>query len=154
MPGPWHERLPHFRAGATPSRGDELQSEWFVGRADAPAALRALLALAPDLAPLVLVSEIRAVAADDLWLSPCYRRPSVAFHMTWIPSWPEVAALLPRIEAALAPFAPRPHWGKLFALPDAAVRVAYPRAADMARLVRRLDPDGVFRNPFVDRYLP
>ena len=34
--GPWHERLPHFKMGFTPSSGEELQSELFVERADAP----------------------------------------------------------------------------------------------------------------------
>ena len=109
VPGPWLDRLPHFRLDHTPSHGDELQSEFFVGREHAVAAFEALDALRDRLAPLVFVSEIRTIAADDLWLSPAYGRDSVAFHFTWRPDWPAVRALLPDVEAALEPFEPRPH---------------------------------------------
>ena len=105
-PGPWHERLVHFRADATPSAGDELQSEYLVARADASDAVRSVGALAAALAPLVLVSEVRSVAADDLWISPAYGRSSVAIHFTWRRDLPAVTAMLPAVEAALAPFDP------------------------------------------------
>ena len=116
VPGPWLDRLPHFRLDHTPSHGDELQSEFFVGREHAVEAFEALDALRDRLAPLVFVSEIRTIAADDLWLSPAYGRDSVAFHFTWRPDWPAVRALLPDVEAALEPFEPRPHWAKLFTM--------------------------------------
>ena len=124
VPGPWLDRLPHFRLDHTPSHGDELQSEFFVGREHAVAAFEALDALRDRLAPLVFVSEIRTIAADDLWLSPAYGRDSVAFHFTWRPDWPAVRALLPDVEAALEPFEPRPHWAKLFTMAPEVVRVA------------------------------
>lgn len=146
VPGPWHERLPHFRPEFTPSRGDELQSEFFVPRADAVAALRAVADLRASIAPLLWISEIRTVAADALWLSPAYARDVVGIHFTWKPQTDAVEALLPRIEDALAPFDPRPHWGKCFA---AAPRPS-PRADDFLALARRLDPEGVFRNAFLD----
>ena len=151
--GRWHERLPHFRADRTPSAGDELQTEYFVGREDGVAAFDALDALRGDLAPLVQVSEIRTVAADDLWLSPAHRRDSVAFHFTWRPQGDAVQAMLPRIEAALAPFEPRPHWGKLFAVPAADLRSRYPRVEEFVALKRRLDPSGRFHNAYLDRVL-
>ena len=110
--GPWHERLPHFRAGAVPSVGEELQSEYFVERADASAALTAVQELAPRLAPLVLVSEVRSVAADDLWLSPAHDRDSVAFHFTWRPAPAAVAAMLPLVEAAARAVRPSPPLGQ------------------------------------------
>jgi len=73
VPGPWHERLPHFRPDLVPSAGDELQSEYFVARADAPAALDALRSIADRVAPVLHIAEIRTIAADELWLSPRLR---------------------------------------------------------------------------------
>lgn len=151
--GPWHERLPHFRLDHRPSAGAELQSEYLVDRRDGPAALRALLPLADRLAPLTHVSELRTVAADRLWLSPASGRASLAIHFTWIADWPAVRALLPAVEAALAPFDPRPHWGKLFGLDRDRIRAAYPDRARFVELATSLDPDGRFRNDFVDAYV-
>jgi alditol oxidase len=153
VPGPWLDRLPHFRLDHTPSHGDELQSEFFVGREHAVEAFAALDALRDRLAPLVFVSEIRTIAADDLWLSPAYRRTSVAFHFTWRPHWPAVRDALPVIEAALEPFEPRPHWAKLFTTPPQAVRARYERLGDFAALADRFDPEGKLRNDFVRRHL-
>ena len=146
VPGPPHERLPHFRLGFTPSGGDELQSEYAVAREDGVAALRALRPLGPRLTPLLLVSEIRAVAADDLWLSPFCGRDSVTIHFTWKPLAAEVQAVLPLVEAALAPFAARPHWGKVFLAPPVAL---YPELPAFRALRRELDPGGKFGNDFV-----
>jgi xylitol oxidase len=148
VPGPSGERLPHFRLGFTPSGGDELQSEYVVPREHGADAIRALRPLGPLLTPLLLVSEIRTIAADTLWLSPFYERDAIAFHFTWKPLADEVRAVLPQIEAALAPFAPRPHWAKLFSgAPD------YPKLPAFRQLRDRLDPAHKFANAFVDRYL-
>jgi xylitol oxidase len=149
VPGPWHERLPHFALAFTPSVGDELQSEYFVPYRDAVAAIEALRAIADRLAPVLLVSEIRAIAADELWLSPSHGGDRVAFHFTWRPRQPEVEALLPLLEEQLAPFGARPHWGKLFH--RSALGEDYPRMADFRALVTDLDPGGKFRTPFVRR---
>jgi xylitol oxidase len=140
--------LPHFRLGFTPSGGDELQSEYAVPREHAAAALRRLRSFGPRLTPLLLTSEIRAVAADSLWLSPFEGRDSVCFHFTWKPNGDAVAELLPRIEAALAPFEARPHWGKVF-LRSPADR--YPKLQAFLDLRARLDPDRVFGSAFVDQ---
>jgi xylitol oxidase len=147
--GPWHERLPHFALAFTPSVGDELQSEYFVPYRDAAGAIEAVRGIADRLAPVLLVSEIRAIAGDDLWLSPSHGGDRVAFHFTWRPRQPEVEALLPLLEERLAPFGARPHWGKLFhrGAPDE----RYPRIADFRALVTDLDPDGKFRTPFIRR---
>jgi alditol oxidase len=153
IPGPWHERLPHFRMDATPSAGDELQSEYQVPRHRAAEALEALEPLRKRIAPLVQISEIRTIAADELWLSPSFGRESVAIHFTWLPDWTAVSRLLPLIEAALAPFEPRPHWGKLFTIPPDELRPRYPKLAAFGALIARHDPDGAFRNAFVDRYV-
>lgn len=148
-PGPWSLRLPHFRLDRTPSNGDEIQSEYFVARSDAAAALAAVRALADRIAPHLLISELRTVAADELWLSPAYRRDSLAIHFTWANRPADVLAVLPELEAALAPFDPRPHWGKVTLLADVASR--YPRADEFRALAARLDPTGKFRNTALER---
>lgn len=147
--GPWHERLPHFRAEFTPSAGDEIQTEYLLPRAHAVAALSALDDLAERIAELLLICEIRTIAADDVWLSPAYGRDTAGFHFTWRKDQAAIAKLLPEIEDRLAPFRPRPHWGKLFTLPAAKVRDAYPRIADFTRLATTYDPAGKFRNDFL-----
>jgi xylitol oxidase len=151
--GPWHERLPHFRMDFQPSAGEELQSEYFVPFERAGEALEALLEIGEGIAPLLWVSEIRAVAADAHWMSPFYGRDSLAVHFTWKPDWEAVRGVLPRIEAALAPLGARPHWGKLFTMAPDAVREGYPRLADFVRLRRELDPEGKFRNAFLDCFV-
>lgn len=151
VPGPWHERLPHFALAFTPSVGDELQSEYFVPYSTAAAAVQAVRELGELVAPLLLVSEIRAIAGDDLWLSPCQGGDRVALHFTWQPRQPEVEAVLPLIEERLAPFGARPHWGKLFH--GGGLDAVYPRMADFRALAKTLDPQGKFRNPFLDRHV-
>ena len=150
VPGPWFERLPHFRLQFTPSVGEELQSEYLVPRAHAVAALEAVRALAGRIAPLLQVCEVRTVRADDLWLSPAYGADVVGIHFTWLRDEPAVTALLPAIEAAL-PVTARPHWGKVFTLPGDEVRRRYPRFDDFAALRERFDPAGRFRNAYLDR---
>lgn len=151
VPGPAAERLPHFRAGFVPSSGEELQSEYLVARADALPAVRALRGLAEPIGALLQVAEIRTVAADDLWLSPAYHRDSVALHFTWRRDQPAVEGLLDRIEAALAPFRARPHWGKVFRCDAARLLDVHPELTRFARLAREWDPQRRFANAFFDR---
>ena len=153
VPGAWHDRLPHFRLDHTPSSGAELQSDYLVPRRHAVAALREVEALRERIAPLLLVSEVRTVGADDLWLSPGHAGPVVSIHFTWKQEPAAVAALLPALERRLLPFDARPHWGKLFTTPPAVVRALYPRLPDFRRLVERLDPEGKFRNEYLDAYV-
>lgn len=150
VPGPWHERLPHFRLEFTPSAGEELQSEYLVPRADAVAAVEAVRSLADRIAPLLFVTEVRTVRADDLWLSPAYGTDTVAIHFTWRPDQTAVTAFLPDLEAAL-PATARPHWGKLFTMPSDELRRRYPRFDEFAALRERFDPDGRFRNAYLAR---
>jgi xylitol oxidase len=150
--GPWSERLAHFRMDAPPSVGAEIQSEYFVDIRDARSAMEALRPLGGSFAPHLFVSEVRAVAADELWLSTVYRRESLAIAFTWRRHADAVAALLPAVERALEPFRPRPHWGKVFNRGfDAALR--YPRIDAFRALADELDPVGVFRNDFTERVL-
>jgi xylitol oxidase len=154
VPGPWHERLPHFRLDFTPSVGAEVQSEFLIPFEQARAAIEAMREIGEHLTPVLRVSELRSVTADDLWLSSGYRRDCLGIHFTWADDVPGVLAVLPLVQAALAPFAPRPHWGKLFTIAPEPVAAAYPRLNDFGELRRRLDPDAKFGNAFVDRYAP
>jgi xylitol oxidase len=149
--GPWHERLPHFRMDHTPSSGNELQSEYLVPRENAVESLLAIDAVRDRFAPLLEISEVRTIAGDELWMSTASGRDSVAFHFTWQPDWEAVRRVLPTIEAAIAPFQPRPHWGKLFTMAPETVRASYERLPQFAALLERHDPTGTFRNAFLNR---
>ncbi|MDH6699664.1 FAD-binding protein [Streptomyces sp. MAA16] len=147
--GPWHERLPHFRAEFTPSSGKELQSEYLLPRPSAIPALQALDAVREVIAPVLLTCEVRTVAADEQWLSPAYGRDSVAFHFTWVDDLTAVLPVVGRVEAALEAFEPRPHWGKVHSVPAPVVRGRYPRLGEFRELAGALDPAGKFANAFV-----
>ncbi|MEO6014844.1 MAG: FAD-binding protein [Devosia sp.] len=149
----WYNRVSHHRVDTIIGAAAELQTEYFIACNDAPAALEILRAMQHEFAPLLQISEIRTIAADQLWLSGFYQRDSVALHFAWYPQIAAVRALLPRIEAALAPFSPRPHWGKLFTMPAAEVKSRYEKLGDFRKLATRLDPDGKFRNAFVDEFV-
>ncbi len=150
VPGPWYERLPHFRMGFTPSAGKELQTEYLLPRRHAVEAYLAVERLRDQVSPHLLISEIRTIAADDLWLSPAYRQPSVAIHFTWKQDWPAVRKVLPVIERELGPFSPRPHWAKLFTIPHAELARRYERLPEFVELCKKYDPQGKFRNEFLD----
>jgi xylitol oxidase len=153
VPGPWSDRLPHFRMGFTPSSGEELQSEYHLPREHAVAALQALRGLSGVIRPVLQVSELRTVAADRLWMSPQHGRDTLSVHFTWHKDWPAVRAVLAEVEAALAPFGARPHWGKLFLAGGADLAPLYERLGDFTRLAGQLDPRGVFVNDWLRRHL-
>ncbi len=153
VPGLWSDRLPHFRMGFTPSSGQELQSEYLVPRRHAAAAIQALRALAAAVRPVLQVSEFRTVAADRLWMSPQYGQDTIAIHFTWDPDQDAVERVLVDVEAALAPFDARPHWGKVFLADAAAIARLYERLPDFTRLVDRLDPRGAFRNAWLSTHV-
>ncbi|MFI6831976.1 D-arabinono-1,4-lactone oxidase [Kribbella sp. NPDC050241] len=154
VPGPWNERLPHFRLEFTPSNGDELQSEYFVPRERAAEAFDVLRALGNQFTPVIQVSEIRTIAADELWLSPSQGRDTVALHFTWIQDESAVRPVVTALEEALDPLDVRPHWGKVFAADAALLRARYPKVPDFIALAAKYDPAGKFRNPYLDTYLP
>jgi xylitol oxidase len=149
VPGPWFERLPHFRMGFTPSSGKELQSEYFVPRQHAVEAMLAIQRMGARIGPHLLISEIRTIDADTLWMSPCYKQPSVALHFTWKQDWPAVSQLLPVIERELAPFNVRPHWGKLFTVSPATLRSRYEKLDAFKKMAAEYDPRGKFQNAFL-----
>ncbi|HYK40534.1 MAG TPA: D-arabinono-1,4-lactone oxidase, partial [Candidatus Eremiobacteraceae bacterium] len=148
--GPWYDRLPHFKMGFTPSAGKELQTEYFVSRQRALDAILAVEKLREQVSPHLMITEIRTIAADDLWMSPAYKQDSVAIHFTWKPEWPEVSKLLPIIERELAPYNPRPHWGKLFTMSHAQLRASYEKLPEFVALAKKFDPNGKFRNDFLN----
>ncbi|QLD12476.1 FAD-binding protein [Microbacterium oleivorans] len=150
VPGDWCDRLPHFRIDATPSNGDEIQTEYWVDRASAVAAIAAVRSIADRVEPALLVTELRTVAADGLWLSPGFGRDSVCIHFTWKNRPDAVATAIGHVERALAPYDPRPHWGKVFSMP---VDASLPHLDDFRELVARVDPEGKFSGPYLERVL-
>ena len=153
IPGPWFDRLPHFKMEFTPSSGKELQTEYFVPRDRAFEAIEAVYSLADRIKPYLMISEIRTIAKDELWMSTAYQRDSVALHFTWEQDIEGVQALLPVLEKALEPFDPRPHWGKIFGYTGEELAEKYERIADFRQLLSQYDPNGKFRNGFMNRYI-
>ena len=151
--GPWYERLPHFKMDFTPSSGEELQAEYFVPQQQAVEALRAVQTLKDEIKPLLMISEIRTIAADNLWLSPCYQQDSVAIHFTLKQNTEGVMNFLPKLEEKLSPFGVRPHWGKLFTLDASILQSRYSRMNGFKQLIKRYDPDGKFTNDFINTKL-
>ena len=151
--GPAYNRLPHFRHDSIPATSGDHQAEYFVPVEHTVPAIRALRKFAPKLAPVLGVSELRIIAADDLWMSPAYHRPVVGFHFSFGTNWPALLDVLPGLEEIFAPFNPVPHWGKLFAMPAEKVQASYARLGDFRALLDKHDPAGKFRNGFVDRYV-
>jgi xylitol oxidase len=153
VPGRWYERLPHFRPEFSPSAGHELQSEFLLPVEHAVAAVHALQQISARLAPVLLICEFRVIAADELWLSPCYRQDTVAFHFTWLPDMAAVRPVVELTEQRLAPFGARPHWGKVFTATPQSLHASYERLPGFLDLARHYDPAGKFRNAYTARYL-
>ena len=151
VPGPWYERLPHFKMGFTPSSGKELQSEYFIPSKNAVEAIMAIQKLGKEIGPHLFISEIRTIAGDDLWMSPCYKQNSVALHFTWKQDWPAVRKLLPKIEKELAPYGVKPHWGKLFTMPPQTLASRYPKMQEYKNFIAGFDPKAKFRNDFLKK---
>ena len=150
IPGPWSDRLAHFKLEFTPSNGDELQSEYLVPRARAVEAIAAVRELRDHISPLLHITELRTMAADSLWLSGAYETDAVGIHFTWKKLPAEVHAVLPLIEAALLPLGARPHWGKVFTRLDES---NYPRLGDFRALRAQWDPSGKFDNEFLREFV-
>jgi xylitol oxidase len=73
----------------------------------------------------------------------------VGLHFTWKNDWQRVRMVLPMIESALAPFAPRPHWGKLFAMAPRDIARAYSKFDDFRALRDVFDPQRKFVNAYL-----
>jgi xylitol oxidase len=151
--GPWYERLPHFKLNFTPSSGQELQTEFFVPFDRGYDAIRAVETLHDAITPHLYITELRAIAADDLWMSMAHQRLSLAIHFTWKLETNAVMKLLPQIEAKLAPFGARPHWAKVFAMKSSHVAPLYPRMKDFLALAKTFDPKGKFQNAYLQNHV-
>ncbi len=151
--GPWHERLPHFKMGFTPSSGEELQTEYYVPRRLARAAIEAIWSVQAQIAPLLQISEIRSIAADRIWMSPCFGESAIAFHFTWRKDVAGVGNLLPMLDNLFGEFEGKPHWGKLFHMNSDRLSSVFPRIAEFARAVHSVDPSRKFSNAFMDQLL-
>lgn len=150
-PGPWHERLPHFRMGFAPSSGDEIQSEWHVPARDGAASIDAVRSTADHFSDVLMVTEIRTVATDQLLLSPQFDQETVSLHFTWANRPSEVAEAVSAVEHALAPFAPRAHLGKVFSKGLTGIDSA--RRDRFVEQCRTWDPNQVFWSQWLEENL-
>lgn len=153
IPGPWYERLPHFKLNFTPSSGQELQTEFFVPFEHGYEAIRALETLRDKITPHLYITELRAIAADDLWMSMAYQRTSLAIHFTWKLEPEAVMDVVPQIEAKLAPFGARPHWAKVFTMDTRQIAPLYPRIGDFRSLAQEVDAGGKFDNKYIREHV-
>lgn len=147
--GNWYERLPHFKIEFSPSVGDEIQSEFFIDRKDAAAAIDAISKLGSEISPLLWITELRTIAADELWLSGAFQRETLGIHFTW-KKMPEIYAVISKVEQALLPFNYRPHWGKAFSSNPSHLHRAFPRMSQFFELIQKIDPEEKFYNEFVE----
>jgi xylitol oxidase len=145
--GYWHERLSHFKLDFTPSVGEEIQTEFFVDRKNAAAAIEAVSKLGADITPLLWITELRTIAADALWLSGAFQRDTLAIHFTWKKD-DAIYSVIEKVETALRPFNYRPHWGKEFTADAQYLKSVYPKMSEFKALVEALDPTKKFENSF------
>ncbi|MFK7919661.1 MAG: FAD-binding protein [Ilumatobacter sp.] len=143
--GPWSERLAHFRSDAMPSMGNEIQAEFFVDRTVSAEVFAALRSIGPQLDRVLLVSEIRTVAADQLWMSPHHGRDSTAFHFTFRMDPDAVQQAVDLIGSCVAGCHPRFHPSK--ALPTG-WQIASTELDRFLELRERLDPEQRFTTPW------
>ncbi len=96
--------------------------------------------------------EVRFAAADDRWLSTATERESayIAVHRYWRENPSEYFTA---IEDVLRSYGGRPHWGKMHTQKAESLRELYPRFDEFVALRDRLDPEGMFRNRYLDRVL-
>jgi L-gulonolactone oxidase len=96
--------------------------------------------------------EVRFVAGDDVLLSPAHGRETcyIAVHMY---RGMEYEPYFRDVEAIMRSYDGRPHWGKLHFRTAADLAPSYPRWSDFIDVRNKLDPDGVFRNAYLDRVL-
>lgn len=153
VPGPWSERLSHFRFDKDPGPAEQLQSEYMVPRQNTAAALTALRGIADRIDPCLMATEIRTMAADNLWLSLSYGHDAVGIHFTWKFELAAVDALTRDIEALLIPLGGRPHWGKIIHAPAATLAHLYPRMQHFRNLADYYDPKRKFRNDYLAKHV-
>ena len=120
--------------------------EYFVALDRAPEALHAMRELMQRSLPdSVYPLEVRTVGPDEAFLSPQYRTPTVVISVSGKPGT-DYWAYLRSVDALLADFDARVHWGKLHFMTPERLHALYPRAADFIALRRELDPQGMFLN--------
>jgi len=95
--------------------------------------------------PIIFPFEFRAVAGDDVWLSPMNAGPcvSISFHQYAKMPWRDAFAA---VEAVFAQGGGRPHWAKRHTLTSEDVMRLYPMAERWGAVRRRADPTGKFLN--------
>jgi L-gulonolactone oxidase len=103
-------------------------------------------------APITFPIEVRVLDADDIPLSMASGRPS-GFIAVHVDAGSSHEAYFAAVEAAMARYDGRPHWGKLHRLGHEQLARLYPRWHEFMAARDELDPDRHFANPYLDRVL-
>lgn len=141
------------RGFLTPAPPVHRESEWAFDVRDAQPLLRAYRRWFLESGyRFNFIQELRFSAADELWLSPAYRRDTIWLSLYNIDrrAWPEQLA---SFEAFARAHGGRPHWGKEASFERTYLEQHVPRLADFRALCERYDPDGKLRNPWLDSFL-
>jgi FAD/FMN-containing dehydrogenase len=120
--------------------------EYEIPAGNGAAALREAMTLVRDSRwPIIFPFEYRAVAADDIWISPMQGRAcvSISFHQYAKMEWREAFA---GVEKVFQSHGGRPHWAKRHTLTSADVLRLYPDAPKFGAVRKRVDPTGKFLN--------
>ncbi len=144
---------PSYIGFLTPSPPVHRETEWAFDVADAKPLLREYRRLLPtDGHTYNFIQELRFSKADDLWMSPAYGRDSIWLSLYNVDRhhWD---AQLAKFEAFAREHGGRPHWGKEATFDRDYLRSQYPRFDDFVALARKFDPEGKFRNPWLDGIL-
>jgi FAD/FMN-containing dehydrogenase len=137
---PAHRIFPSERA----TKFEEMEYE--IPAARGAAALRAAInEVRGRRAPIIFPFEYRAVAGDDIWLSPMSAGEcvSISFHQYAKMPWREAFAA---VEPVFAAHGGRPHWAKRHTLTSADVLRLYPDAGRWGEVRKRVDPGAKFLN--------
>jgi L-gulonolactone oxidase len=144
---------PSHRTFVTPRFVHFVEMEYSIPRAALPDALRAVRAFIDRSGMMISFPiEVRFVAPDDIPLSTAYgeQRGYIAVHRYVGEPFEQYFR---GVEAIMDPLGGRPHWGKMHYQTAATLAPRYPEWDRFAAVRRRTDPDGRFRNAYLDRVL-
>jgi FAD-linked oxidoreductase len=141
------------RVFTSPRRVRFYEMEYAVPREALPEALNRVRRLVDELGtPLSFPVEVRVVAGDDIPLSTAYGRETgyIAVHVYQGTTYD---AYFSGVERIMDSYGGRPHWGKLHFQRSETLAPRYPRWDEFQAVRARLDPEGRFANPYLDRVL-
>jgi L-gulonolactone oxidase len=144
---------PSHTVFASPRLVRFYEMEYAIGREHLVEALNRVRELVRSLGvPISFPVEVRVVAADDIPLSTAHGRETayIAVHVYQGTSYDQY---FQGVEHIMDDYGGRPHWGKLHFQDASTLAPRYPRWGEFQAMRSRLDPDGRFTSPYLDRIL-